>query len=631
MRTCPACGSPTAPTEDFCPNCGAYLNWSPPTPRNGAGTPGQNEPRNDPPRNDTTGAGTPQEPTPQAGTPQKDTHQGATPAADAPRQSTDRTGTAGNGTHQGATPRADAPQTGTPRQDTAQADTSQEATAHRATPPGGTPRQDTPGEATAPGGTAQDGTPEEATPQGTAPGAQGHLPRHGRTAQGGTPRQSTAPEATPPGGTPRQGMPGAAAPGGTHPGGATEAAAPQGRTAQEGVPHGGAAQDDAQGGTVPERDGSPASPPTTGVEPGAPAPAAANRWLSWLRRRPNPPAPAADRARSPEHAADPDPVADARTAGPAAGAGPVAPAPTADGGRGPEHTAGPQPVAPAPAADSGRGAERASGAGPVAPVHPAAASPAPVLPGVPVAPRPVVRPLAVSDNISGVPCPACGTPNPPDRRFCRRCAAPLTPSTIAAPLPWWRTVWPLRRRTRAGSGRLVRFLVVLTVVLALCAAGFLLLPAGQHLVQDTLDKLGKAKAVTPTRAQASAELPGHPVGLSTDGLSNRYWAAPGPGTSATYTFGKPFRLVAVIITNGASPAPEEYAKQGRALRIDMEVTDRDGATVHKQLVLSDKPGPQTFPTGISDVATVRLTLQEPAGSAPERPLALAEVEFFQRS
>ncbi|MFJ1569500.1 zinc ribbon domain-containing protein [Streptomyces erythrochromogenes] len=250
---------------------------------------------------------------------------------------------------------------------------------------------------------------------------------------------------------------------------------------------------------------------------------------------------------------------------------------------------------------------------------------------MPVAPRPVVRPLAVSDDVAGVPCPACGTPNPPDRRFCRRCATPLTPSTAAAPLPWWRTVWPFRRRTRAGSGRMVRFLVVLTVVLALCAAGLLLLPAGRHLVQDTLDKLGKAKAVTPTRVRASAELPGHPVGRSTDGLSNRYWGAPGPGSSATYTFGKPFRLVAVIVTNGASSAPEEYAKQGRALRIDMEVTDRDGATVHKKLVLSDKPGPQTFPTGISDATTIRLTLEEPAGSAPQGPLALAEVEFFQRS
>ncbi|MFJ6781891.1 NADase-type glycan-binding domain-containing protein [Streptomyces yangpuensis] len=393
----------------------------------------------------------------------------------------------------------------------------------------------------------------------------------------------------------------------------TGEAAARGRTAREGDPDGGtarrpAAQEaDVQGGAVPEGDGSPASPTGT-----------ANRWLSWLRRRrPSPPAPAPAEA-GPEAG----PAAGSPAAERAGGTGPVAPGPAAGvSAAGAERAAGPQPVAPAAEA---RG-------GPVAPVHPAAASPAPVLPGVPVAPRPVVRPLAVGDDVAGVPCPACGTPNPPDRRFCRRCAAPLTPSTLAAPLPWWRTVWPFRRRTRAGSGRLVRFLVVLTVVLALCAAGFLLLPAGRHLVQDTLDKLGKAKAVTPTRAQASAELPGHPVGQSTDGLSNRYWAAPGPGASATYTFGKPFRLVAVIVTNGASPAPEEYAKQGRALRIDMEVTDRDGTTVRKELVLSDKPGPQTFPTGISDVVTVRLTLQEPAGSAPERHLALAEVEFFQRS
>ncbi|MFE0830663.1 zinc ribbon domain-containing protein, partial [Streptomyces sp. NPDC058871] len=267
---------------------------------------------------------------------------------------------------------------------------------------------------------------------------------------------------------------------------------------------------------------------------------------------------------------------------------------------------------------------------PAPPTPPAAASPAPVLPAVPVAPRPVVRPLAAGDDVAGVPCPACGTANPPGRRFCRRCASPLAPSPTAAPLPWWRTVWPLRRRARAGSGRMTRFLVVLAVVLALCAAGFLLLPAGRHLVEDTLDKLGKAKAVTPTRAEASAELPGHPVTQSTDGLSNRYWGVPGPGASVTYTFGTPFRLVDVIVTNGASTAPEEYAKQGRALRIDLEVTDRDGATVHEELALSDKPGPQTFPLGISHATTVRLTLREPAGPDPQGPLALAEVEFFQR-
>lgn len=109
----------------------------------------------------------------------------------------------------------------------------------------------------------------------------------------------------------------------------------------------------------------------------------------------------------------------------------------------------------------------------------------------------------------------------------------------------------------------MRFLVVLAVVLALCAGGFLLLPAGRHLIEDTRDKLGKSKPVTPTRVEATAELPGHPPGSTTDGLSNRYWGAPAPGASVTYAFAKPFRLVGVIITNGASPAPEDYAKTPR--------------------------------------------------------------------
>ncbi|WP_405831429.1 NADase-type glycan-binding domain-containing protein [Streptomyces sp. NBC_00105] len=355
-------------------------------------------------------------------------------------------------------------------------------------------------------------------------------------------------------------------------------------------------------------------------------PARADRWPSWLRRRSDRSAPAASETGLPEdRAGGGAPGAQAPTA-PTPPSGPATPPPSPPARPPAAPPAARRPAAPEPVAP------RAPAPTPTPAVAPQApASPQPVQPAKAVAPRPVVRPVAVSDDVTGVPCPACGTPNPPDRRFCRRCATPLTPTTAPAPLPWWRTVWPLRRRTRAGSGRMVRFLVVLAVVLALCAGAFLLLPAGRHLIEDTRDKLGKAKEVTATRVEASAEVPGHPVGDSTDGLSNRYWGAPGPGASVTYTFAKPFRLVAVIITNGASSSPEDYAKQARALQIDMEVTARDGRKVHKKLTLSDKPGPQTFPTGISDVMTVRLTLDAPAGSAPERHLALAEVEFFQRS
>ncbi|NYV73903.1 zinc ribbon domain-containing protein, partial [Streptomyces sp. UH6] len=196
----------------------------------------------------------------------------------------------------------------------------------------------------------------------------------------------------------------------------------------------------------------------------------------------------------------------------------------------------------------------------------------------------------------------------------------------------WRTMWPLgRRRVRAGSGRATRFLVVLVVLAALCAGGFLLLPAGRALVEDTRDKLGKSKPVTPVSVEASAEVPRHPAKNTTDGLSNRYWGAPSPGASVTYTFRKKFRFVDLIVTNGASKSPESYPRQARALQLDLEVTTQDGERHRKELTLSDKPGPQTFPIRVSDAKTVRLTLRSPVGLTEGRHLALAEVEFFARS
>ncbi|KMS67906.1 hypothetical protein ACH49_27925 [Streptomyces leeuwenhoekii] len=248
-----------------------------------------------------------------------------------------------------------------------------------------------------------------------------------------------------------------------------------------------------------------------------------------------------------------------------------------------------------------------------------------------MAPRPTVRPVAVPDDVAGTPCPACGTPNPPGRRFCRRCAAVLNPEEKPPPLPWWRTVWPFRRRARASSGRVARLLVILAVVAALCAGGFLLLPAGRALIEDTRDKLGKPKPITPVSVEASDEVPGHPARNTTDGLSNRYWGASAEGASVTYTFRRPFRLVDLLITNGASASAQPYARQARALELELEVTTQDGTRHTKKLTLGDKPGPQPVPTGISDVKTVRLVLRSPTGLAPGRHLALAEVEFFQRS
>lgn len=342
-------------------------------------------------------------------------------------------------------------------------------------------------------------------------------------------------------------------------------------------------------------------------------------YLGWSETEPAPSTPPANTPAPPEPPTVPAPAE-------------PTPAQTAAAPSTTPHRPAPSTTPPPPATPTAPAPVASPALAPPAPEASAQDPVLPVLPAKPVAPRPVVRPVAAPEEAAGAPCPACGTPNLPGRRFCRRCAAPLHPEAKPAPLPWWRTVWPFRRRAaRASSGRVVRGLVILAVLVALCAGGLLLLPAGRALIEDTKDKMGKPKAVTPVAIAASAEIPRHPAKNTTDGLNNRYWGAPGPKASVTYTFGKPFRLVDLLITNGASKSPEEYARQGRALRVDLEVTTQDGDKHTKQVTLSDKPGSQTVSTGISDVKTVRLVLSSPAGLTKGRHLAVAEVEFFQRS
>ncbi|MBD0742327.1 zinc ribbon domain-containing protein [Streptomyces sp. CBMA152] len=307
-------------------------------------------------------------------------------------------------------------------------------------------------------------------------------------------------------------------------------------------------------------------------------------------------------------------------------------------------SAGPSASGPATAPPHAASAAPTSPAAPPAPATPvqpapsvasqsAAADPAPITavqPAKPVAGRPVVRPAEVHQT-DGPPCPVCGTPNQPGRRFCRRCAAPLQAAEPVAPLPWWRTRWPFRRRVRSGSGRLFRTLVTLAVLAALAVGVLFLLPAGRSLFEDTRDKLGKATAVSPSRVTASAEIPGHPAGNATDGLSNKYWGAPSVGDSLTFTFQAPFRLVDLVVTSGASTDPPVYRSEARPITVDLVTTTSKGLVAHKAITLTDKPGPQTIPTGISDVVTVQLVVRSAAGTGQGRHIALGEIEFFKRS
>jgi hypothetical protein len=252
--------------------------------------------------------------------------------------------------------------------------------------------------------------------------------------------------------------------------------------------------------------------------------------------------------------------------------------------------------------------------------------PRPVQPALPTAPRPARETAVAEPKVEGPPCPNCGTTNPPGRRFCRKCAWPLTEQAEAAAPTTAR-----RSRRWGGNGRLARTLVLLGIVVVLVIAGFALRPYGAELVQDTLDKLSHAAPVHPADVTASGETPGHPARDAVDGATNRFWGAPGPDAWLEFTFDHPFRLLSLVITTGASAEQDEFAKQARPTQFDLVVTASDGTVTTSPVALLDQPGPQTVQSGVSDVVRIRLVVRTVAGLRPGRVAALGEVEFFQRS
>jgi predicted nucleic acid-binding Zn ribbon protein len=301
-------------------------------------------------------------------------------------------------------------------------------------------------------------------------------------------------------------------------------------------------------------------------------------------------------------------------------------------------TSGDRPTPNDPAARSGQAGQRDSAgpAGPAARGGPAGfgevATPAdpgdlgPVLPGRPEARRPLPSTAAAADSVVGPPCPVCGTPNPPERRFCRRCATPLHPEEHA-PAAVRRRRW----RWRGDRTRWLRRLAVLAVTVALVVAGIVFWPRLTGLWEDLRDRLATPSPVGPVSTTASAAVPGHPAVAAVDGLSNRYWGAPAVGDSIDFTFATPFRLLSVVVHAGASAEEEGFATEARPTALDMIVTTEDGTTRSVPVTLADQPGEQRTDTGISDVTEVRLVIRGAAGLVPGRHIALGEVEFFRRS
>ena len=270
----------------------------------------------------------------------------------------------------------------------------------------------------------------------------------------------------------------------------------------------------------------------------------------------------------------------------------------------------------------------------------------PVQPGMPQPARPSVRLPQAHEVVGGVPCPWCGTPNPIDRHFCRRCAMNLAsgPGAIAR-RPWWRRLWDRRRREipyagqrprlRHGVARLVRRVVLVAVVVVLA---FEIDAYAGTATMNVEDHFATPVQAFVTKISASHEDPSHPFAAIHDGFNNTWWgtgeAGDGSGVHVDATFGQPINLLDLIITPGAGVAQDAYTSQSRPETIDVTLYKADNSSTQSSITLNDTPGAQTFKVRGNDVTHVRLTIKsaylaDVPGQTPE--VAIAEIEFYVRS
>jgi hypothetical protein len=278
---------------------------------------------------------------------------------------------------------------------------------------------------------------------------------------------------------------------------------------------------------------------------------------------------------------------------------------------------------------------------------------APVLPGKPdpIAPQ---RGTAegLEDLDAGIQCQWCGTRNPPERHFCRRCAQRLAYAPVESKRPsWWRRLiffWrnrPLpfagqRPRLRRGPGQAVRPVVwgvVLVVLIVVVAKEY------SPVSKNVQDHFAKPNEVSNWTVSASNRDPSHQAKLLHDTYSDTWWGSGfSPqntnGVSLTVNFTQPANVLDLGITPGAGTAADTFGLQGSPETIVAELIPipGKGAPTKSTFTLDDQPGFQKFQLRGDDISQVVLTITSsytatsPTVDAGKVETAISELEFYTR-
>jgi hypothetical protein len=246
-------------------------------------------------------------------------------------------------------------------------------------------------------------------------------------------------------------------------------------------------------------------------------------------------------------------------------------------------------------------------------------------------------------------CGQCGEGNPPQRKFCSRCATLLEDAAIVT-TPWWRKLLPKRRtRTldagdRPGRGGIksrrrsaahvvpkVRKAVVTLVFVSGFAYG--LFPpfrtyTNKHVINPVKNKwhlltTHEYNDVEHTAAiKSTLQLPDHPVNLAYDDSFKTAMYAPVNGHELvlTLTYPHPVDIDKLVFYNGD---PSDFTNIGRVENLHI-VFDETGKTM--DIHLQDVPEKQSFAVkGAHGVATIEFHATS-IYSAQSKDVALTEIE-----
>ncbi len=233
----------------------------------------------------------------------------------------------------------------------------------------------------------------------------------------------------------------------------------------------------------------------------------------------------------------------------------------------------------------------------------------------------------------GVPCPSCGTYNPPTNRHCEACGARLS----QVPLPV--APQPLLRTTAGARALMVLAGVILTVaVLALLVNLF---RSNGGPVETTATSTATSTtlvppdviALTPVEVDCSSEFPDYPCKALWDDNPDNRWNAENGGVDATITFffSPRVQITEVVIRNISDQ--EAFLRNARVKGIEIEMDDLEQATI---VELADINDPQPVELRSVRTSTVKITIasaypgQSFQGQEAFRELAIQEIVFYGR-